>query len=363
MVLDGELHGVCEKPPYHRRRLPARSTRHQEADTLANHVRRIQGVRRARPHAGLWPLLDPRSASEAHRRLDHRPRSTPRCDRGGCVTTLRSTPPVRGPAPRNASTGPPPQRVDTSTTCASRPDCRRWPFTTGASSPPPSPWRATSPWRPLRRLAALVADLPTTKNGYTDQFFQARRREPMGAAAEIQRSLLPLWAMNTPQVALAGILEPDYNIAGDSLDYALKNGVLHLVRRGDRALFYTDGLVEEHKRGGGQFGEERLIAAIERGGPASRGAHDRRREPLPGRVARRHLRSPRRTGTVGTPIGLHGDEARRAAAHRPAPCSPGGRVRPEYGGRTHRQRPAGFLQCQAPTPGRPHQRAQGGCSI
>lgn len=233
--------------------------------------------------------------------------------------------------------------------------------------------------RLLRRLAGLVADMLVTKNGYTDQFFQARRREPMSVAAEIQWSLLPPLSMNTPQVAVAGILEPAYNVAGDSLDYALNDDVLHLamidamghglnaavlatvavgayrharragvglaelyafmdsaideqfgpdhfvtaqmmrldigtghlqwvnaghpapllirdhrvvqtldspgtlpvgfggdtpqvsrrqLRRGDRVLFYTDGVVEEHQSGGEQFGEERLIATIERVGHA-----------------------------------------------------------------------------------------------
>lgn len=234
--------------------------------------------------------------------------------------------------------------------------------------------------RLLRRLARLVAEMLVTKNGYTDRFFQARRREPMSVAAEIQWSLLPPLSMNTPQVAAAGILEPAYNIAGDSLDYALDDDILHLamidamghglnaavlatvavgayrharragvglaelyafmdaaidaqfgpeqfvtaqmmrmdvgtgrlqwvnaghpapllirdhrvietldspgtlpvgfggatpqistrqLRRGDRVLFYTDGVVEEHQAGGEQFGEQRLLDTIERIGPTS----------------------------------------------------------------------------------------------
>ncbi|REK86960.1 serine/threonine-protein phosphatase [Streptomyces inhibens] len=234
--------------------------------------------------------------------------------------------------------------------------------------------------RLLRRLAGLVADMLVTKGGYTDQFFQARRREPMSVAAEIQWSLLPPLSMKTPQVAVAGIMEPAYDVAGDSLDYALNDDILHLavidamghglnaavlatvavgayrharradvglaelyefmdaaideqfgpdhfvtaqmmrmdigtghlqwvnaghpapllirghrviqpldspgtlpvgfggdtpqvstrkLRRGDRVLFYTDGVVEEHKTGGEQFGEERLIDTIERVGPTS----------------------------------------------------------------------------------------------
>ncbi|MFG2084888.1 PP2C family protein-serine/threonine phosphatase [Spirillospora sp. NPDC048824] len=234
--------------------------------------------------------------------------------------------------------------------------------------------------RLLRRLAGLVADMLVTKNHYTDQFLQARRREPLSVPAEIRWSLLPPLTMTTPQVAVAGILEPAYNVAGDSLDYALNDDILHLavidamghglnaavlatvavgayrharradaglaelyafmdtaidaqfgpdhfvtaqmmrlnigtghlqwvnaghpapmlirdhhvigtleghgtqpvgvggstpqinskrLRPGDRVLAYTDGLIEEHTTGGEQFGEERLIATIERVGPAS----------------------------------------------------------------------------------------------
>ncbi|MFG2194422.1 PP2C family protein-serine/threonine phosphatase [Streptomyces sp. NPDC048639] len=83
--------------------------------------------------------------------------------------------------------------------------------------------------RLLRRLAGLVADMIVTKSSYTDQFFQARRREPMSVAAEIQWSLLPPVAMATPQVAVAGILEPAYSIAGDSFDYALNDDILHVA--------------------------------------------------------------------------------------------------------------------------------------
>jgi serine phosphatase RsbU (regulator of sigma subunit) len=83
--------------------------------------------------------------------------------------------------------------------------------------------------RLLRRLAGLVADTLVTKHSYTDRFFQARRREPMSLAAEIQWSLLPPLAMTVPQVGVAGILEPAYKVAGDSFDYALNDDILHLA--------------------------------------------------------------------------------------------------------------------------------------
>lgn len=228
--------------------------------------------------------------------------------------------------------------------------------------------------RLARRLSGLVADMLVTKNSYTDRYTQARRRHSMSVAAEIQWSLLPPLAMNTPQVAVAGALEPAYNVAGDSLDYALNDDVLHLavidamghglnasvlatvavsayrharradvglaelytfmdtaidqqfgpdqfvtaqmmrldvgtghlqwvnaghptallirgnkvirrlesegtlpvgfggdtplisttqLQQGDRVMFYSDGLVEEHQRGGEQFGEQRMIDVLE----------------------------------------------------------------------------------------------------
>ncbi|MFE7778848.1 PP2C family protein-serine/threonine phosphatase [Streptomyces sp. NPDC057445] len=83
--------------------------------------------------------------------------------------------------------------------------------------------------RLLRRLAGLIADMLVTKHSYTDQFFLARRREPMSVAAEIQWSLLPPLAMSVPQAAVAGILEPAYNVAGDSFDYALNDDILHVA--------------------------------------------------------------------------------------------------------------------------------------
>ncbi|MFE2166226.1 PP2C family protein-serine/threonine phosphatase [Streptomyces sp. NPDC059447] len=83
--------------------------------------------------------------------------------------------------------------------------------------------------RLLRRIAGLAADLLQTKNGYTDLFFRTRRGEPMSVAAEIQWSLLPPLSMVMPRVAVAGVLEPAYAVAGDSFDYALNGEVLHLA--------------------------------------------------------------------------------------------------------------------------------------
>jgi serine phosphatase RsbU (regulator of sigma subunit) len=229
--------------------------------------------------------------------------------------------------------------------------------------------------RLARRLAGLVADMLVTKSMYTDLFFQARRRQPMSLSAEMQWQLLPPLMMTTSQVAVAGALEPAYDVAGDSFDYALNGDVLHLcmidamghgldaavmatlaigayrharridveladlyaamdsavadqfdhdrfataqmarldvssgrlqwvnaghpppllirdgrivgqlespttlpvgfggatpivsqvlLERGDRVLFFTDGLIEEHDEGGAEFGESRMMGVVER---------------------------------------------------------------------------------------------------
>ncbi|WP_030962439.1 PP2C family protein-serine/threonine phosphatase [Streptomyces sp. NRRL S-378] len=83
--------------------------------------------------------------------------------------------------------------------------------------------------RILRRIAGLVADVIETKSGYTDLFFRTRRGRPMSVAAEIQWSLMPPLSMVTPRVAIAGVLEPAYDVAGDSFDYALNGDTFHLA--------------------------------------------------------------------------------------------------------------------------------------
>ncbi|MBA2697399.1 MAG: serine/threonine-protein phosphatase, partial [Nocardioidaceae bacterium] len=65
--------------------------------------------------------------------------------------------------------------------------------------------------RLARRFAGLLADVLVTKGTYTDRFFQARRQQPMSLSAEMQWSLLPPLMMTTPQVAVAGVLEPAYD--------------------------------------------------------------------------------------------------------------------------------------------------------
>ena len=82
--------------------------------------------------------------------------------------------------------------------------------------------------RSARRLAGLVAEVLVTKGQYTDLLFVARRRRPTTLAAEMQWQLLPPLMMETAEMAVAGVVEPAYEVGGDAFDYALNGDVLHL---------------------------------------------------------------------------------------------------------------------------------------
>jgi serine phosphatase RsbU (regulator of sigma subunit) len=82
--------------------------------------------------------------------------------------------------------------------------------------------------RLARRLTGLVAELLVIKGQYTDLFFRVRRRRSTTLAAEMQWQLLPPLMLATPRVAVAGIVEPAYEVGGDAFDYAVNGDVLHL---------------------------------------------------------------------------------------------------------------------------------------
>jgi serine phosphatase RsbU (regulator of sigma subunit) len=76
----------------------------------------------------------------------------------------------------------------------------------------------------LLRLAGLTAELMVSKTMYGDTLVQLRRRGQMGLAAEMQWSLLPPLTFACKEVTIAAALEPAYEVAGDSVDYAVDPG-------------------------------------------------------------------------------------------------------------------------------------------
>jgi serine phosphatase RsbU (regulator of sigma subunit) len=77
----------------------------------------------------------------------------------------------------------------------------------------------------LRHFATLVAELIVTKTMYGDTLVRLRRRADMGLAAELQWSLLPPLTFACEEVTIAAALEPAYEVAGDTVDYAVDAGV------------------------------------------------------------------------------------------------------------------------------------------
>lgn len=75
-------------------------------------------------------------------------------------------------------------------------------------------------------LGLLAGHLVHTAGRYTDLVELRRRRRPMNLAAEMQWDMLmPPLAFSSPELAIAGILEPAYFVAGDAFDYSM-NGEL-----------------------------------------------------------------------------------------------------------------------------------------
>lgn len=76
----------------------------------------------------------------------------------------------------------------------------------------------------LRRFASMAAELVVTNTLYGDTLVRLRRQGAMGLAAEMQWSLLPPLTFSCHEVTVAAALEPAYEVAGDTVDYAVDAG-------------------------------------------------------------------------------------------------------------------------------------------
>ncbi len=70
-------------------------------------------------------------------------------------------------------------------------------------------------------LGSLVGELVMAKETYGDHIVLARRRHTVSLAAEMRWSMLPPLTFSSPQVTVAGILQPSHLVAGDAFDYAV----------------------------------------------------------------------------------------------------------------------------------------------
>jgi serine phosphatase RsbU (regulator of sigma subunit) len=72
----------------------------------------------------------------------------------------------------------------------------------------------------LGRAAVAVALALAAAGRATDEVELARRSRPLSLPAEIQWELLPRLALEAPEYAIAGTVEPAYEVGGDTFDYA-----------------------------------------------------------------------------------------------------------------------------------------------
>jgi serine phosphatase RsbU (regulator of sigma subunit) len=81
----------------------------------------------------------------------------------------------------------------------------------------------------LDAVLTVLVLIIVSKRRYTDVWHRTRRARPLSDAAEAQWDLLPPLTCATDEVALSGILEPAYEIGGDSFDYAMNPGRLEFA--------------------------------------------------------------------------------------------------------------------------------------
>jgi serine phosphatase RsbU (regulator of sigma subunit) len=81
----------------------------------------------------------------------------------------------------------------------------------------------------VRAFVSVVAELSVTRDLYSDVLMMLRRRRPLTLAAEIQWELLPPLTFGTGDVVITGMLEPAYEIGGDTFDYAVNGPTADLL--------------------------------------------------------------------------------------------------------------------------------------
>jgi hypothetical protein len=75
-------------------------------------------------------------------------------------------------------------------------------------------------------LAGVTAALLVTRGECTDAYTVGQRSEAFSLAAEMQWALLPPLSLDTGRVSVAGLIQPAYDVGGDSFDYAVNGDVL-----------------------------------------------------------------------------------------------------------------------------------------
>lgn len=78
-------------------------------------------------------------------------------------------------------------------------------------------------------LAGVIAALLVTRGQCTDAYTRLRRSQKLSLAAEMQWDLLPPLSLDSGRVSVAGLIQPAYEVGGDSFDYAINGDVLEFA--------------------------------------------------------------------------------------------------------------------------------------
>ncbi|MFI6483451.1 PP2C family protein-serine/threonine phosphatase [Nonomuraea sp. NPDC050663] len=80
-----------------------------------------------------------------------------------------------------------------------------------------------------RHLASLLALMLVSQRAHSDTYPRLVRTHAMNVAAEMQWRLIPPLTCATPRVTVGAVMEPAYEIGGDTYDYAFHGDTLHLA--------------------------------------------------------------------------------------------------------------------------------------
>lgn len=78
-------------------------------------------------------------------------------------------------------------------------------------------------------LASIIGTLLVCKDAYGDAIALTKRRRPMSLPAEMRLSVSPPLTFSGPNVEIAAMFQPAYDIAGDAFDYAINGDQVHLA--------------------------------------------------------------------------------------------------------------------------------------
>ena len=78
-------------------------------------------------------------------------------------------------------------------------------------------------------MASLLGELIVSKSKYGDRMTIRRRRRPFSLAAEMRWSMMPPLTYTSPDVTIAGFVQPSDRIAGDAFDYSINGRVASIA--------------------------------------------------------------------------------------------------------------------------------------